>query len=422
MMEKLEKLLMPLANKLSTNRYLSAIRDGFVAIMPLMIVGSFFILINNVLIGANGLTNKLFGLPFTGLTELGGAIVPATMSIMGMLLTFTTAKSLCEHYKEDTTIIPVIAVVALFVLMPVTTDANLGIEYINTQYTGAAAMFMAFLCAIATVEVIRKLSKVDKLIIKMPDSVPPSIARSFNKLIPVTLTIVLFGIVRMLTNLGGTVLNDLVFQLLQTPFTNIVSSPLGLLVVYVVYMLLWGMGVHSAFIFNPILEPIYLASLSANAAAAQANTEMTAIMTKPFLDSVAFMGGAGNMLALVVAIFIVSKREDQRQIAKLGLVPALFNISEPIMFGLPVVMNPILILPMILTTLAGLLIGTISTLIGIMGHTYILVPWTTPPILNAFLSSGLNFGAVITTAVIFVVSVLIYMPFVALTNKKVTEE
>ena len=130
------------------------------------------------------------------------------------------------------------------------------------------------------------------------------------------------------------------------------------------------------------------------------------------------MGGAGNMLALIVAILIVSKREDYRSIAKLGVAPALFNISEPIMFGLPVVMNPILIVPMILSTMAGLLIGVIATSINFMGHTYILIPWTTPPILGSFLATGGSWGAVVTTALIFAVSVAIYAPFVIIMNKQ----
>ncbi|CAM3649634.1 PTS sugar transporter subunit IIC [Erysipelothrix urinaevulpis] len=418
MMQKLEDFFLPIADKLAQNRYLSAIRDGFVAILPVMIVGSFFVLINNVIIGENGFTNKLFNMPFTSLTEFGAVVVPATMSIMALLLTFTTAKSLSESYGDTGSVVPAIAVVSLFILMPVTFDADMGIEYINTHYTGAASMFSAFIAAIATVELVRLFSKVKAFVIKMPDTVPPSISRSFNQLIPVMFTILIFAIIRIITNKIGMPLNDLIFSVIQTPFTSIVSSGIGLTVIYFLYMLLWGLGIHTAFIFNPILEPIYLTSLAANEAAHTAGQAMTHVITKPFLDSVAFMGGAGNMLALIVAILIVSRREDYRSIAKLGFAPALFNISEPIMFGLPVVMNPILIVPMILSTMAGLLIGVISTTIGFMGHTYILIPWTTPPILGSFLSTGGSWGAVLTTSLIFVASVAIYAPFVMIMNKQ----
>lgn len=418
MFKKLEEIFLPLADRLAANRYLSAIRDGFIAILPIMIVGSFFVLINNVFIGPNGFSNKWFGIEFTKLTELGAAIVPAAMSIMALLLTFTTAKALSEHYDEDTSILPAIAVVCLVVLMPVVFDGDLGIEYINTYYTGAAGMFLSFVTAIVSVELVRFFSKFKPLIIRMPESVPSNIARSFNKLIPVLLTVLVFGVVRLITNEFGQPLHDLFFEMIQAPFTKIVSSPIGLIVIYVLYMLLWGLGIHTAFIFNPILEPIYLSSLTINEAAHTAAQPMTEILTKPFLDSVAFMGGAGNMLALIVAIFIVSKRREYKSIAQLGLVPSLFNISEPIMFGIPVVMNPLLIIPMILTTLAGLGIGVLATSVGFMGHTYILVPWTTPPIINAFLSTGGDIGAVITTLIIFAVSVAIYAPFVMVLNKQ----
>ena len=183
-------------------------------------------------------------------------------------------------------------------------------------------------------------------------------------------------------------------------------------------MLLWGLGIHSGFIISsPILEPIYLVNLTQNANLIAKHQAAVNVLTKPFSDSTMFMGGAGNMLALIIAIFIVSKRPDYKKIAKLGFVPSIFNISEPIMFGLPVVMNPILIIPMILSTLVGLGVGYLATITGIMGYTYILVPWTTPPLINAFLSTGGNFGALIVAAVILVLSVIIYMPFVQVMNR-----
>lgn len=421
MMEKIERVFLPIANKLSANKYLAAIRDGFIAILSIMIAGSFFILINNVIIGPNGITNKLFGNPLTGLAQLGNAIIPATMSIMAILLTFTTAKALCEHYKEDTSIIPAISVVVLFILMPIKFDSSLNIEYINTFYTGASAMFIAFIAAITTVEIIRVLSKIDAITIKMPDSVPPSISRSFNKLIPIIITLLIFGLIRMITNSFELPMNDLIIKLIQTPFTNIVTSKVGLLIIYLLYMIIWGLGIHSAFIFGPILEPIYLTSLTQNMDALKAGQAMQAIITKPFIDSVAFMGGAGNMIALVIAIFIVSRRKEFRTIAKIGLTPALFNISEPLMFGLPVVMNPILIIPMVLSTFAGLIIGYVATAIGFMQHTYILIPWTTPPILSAFFSTGGDLKAAFVSLIIIGVSVIIYIPFVAVTNKQKME-
>ena len=365
--------------------------------------------------------HKWFGLPCSEFAQLGSVIGSASMSVMAILLTFTTAKALAKNYKMDTSITGAMAVVSFLCLTPFVADATIG-EYVTTYYLGAAGMFTAFLSALLSVEVLRFLMSFKALIIKMPESVPTGIARSFNSIIPVALTVIIFAIVRIVTDAMGAPLNDLIFTWIQTPFTAIVSSPIGLIIIYILYMLLWGFGIHSAYIFNPILEPIYLASLALNVNAINAGEAATQIITKPFLDSVAFMGGAGNMLALVIAIFLVSKRNDYKVIGKLGLVPALFNISEPLMFGLPVVMNPILIIPMIGATLAGLGIGALATQIGIMAHTYVLIPWTTPPVISAFLATGGDIMSGVVGLVILIVSVLIYIPFVKVMNKERAEQ
>ncbi|MFV0392817.1 MAG: PTS sugar transporter subunit IIC [Coprobacillaceae bacterium] len=421
-MQTIERLLLPIAEKLSTNRYLKAIRDGFISIMPIVISGSLFTLINSVFLGDGKYFDQWFGLPLNSIVSVGSTITSAAMSMMALLLVFNTAKVLAKEYKMDTSIVASVAVVCFLILTPFVFDGDMGIEYINTYYTGAAGMFTAFISGIVTVELMNFLMKFKALIIKMPDSVPTGIARSFNSIIPVLLTIIVFGILRAVTDGLGAPLNDLIFTWIQTPFTNIVSSPVGLFIIYLLYMLLWGLGIHSAYIFNPILEPIYLASLTLNADAILSGSSATQVITKPFLDSVAFMGGAGNMLALVIAIFIVSKREDYKSIGKLGLVPGLFNISEPVMFGLPVVMNPILIIPMVITTLMGIGIGVLATQIGIMAHTYVVIPWTTPPVLSAFLATGGDIMSAIVALVIFVVSILIYIPFVRVMNAQTNEQ
>lgn len=421
MMEKLSNLLLPIAEKLSKNRYLSAIRDGFIAIMPLVITSSLFTLINCVFVGEGNYLDKWFGTPCSGFAQIGNVIGSASMSVMAILLVFTTSKALAREYKINTSIAGSTAVVCFLCLTPFVADGTIG-EYLTTYYLGAAGMFTAFISALLSVEVMRFFLGFKKLIIKMPDSVPIGIAKSFNSIIPVALTVIIFALLRIGTDAIGAPLNDLIFKWIQTPFSAIVSSPIGLIIIYILYMLLWGFGIHSAYIFNPILEPIYLASLASNVAAINAGQAATEVITKPFLDSVAFMGGAGNMLALVIAIFLVSKRSDYKVIAKLGFIPAIFNISEPLMFGLPVVMNPILIIPMIGATLAGLGIGVLATQIGLMANTYVLIPWTTPPVINSFLATGGDFMSAVVGLVILVVSIFIYIPFVKVMNKERAEK
>ena len=419
-MEKISNVLLPVASKMSSNKYLSAIRNGFMSIMPLIIVASLFTLINSVFLGEGHDLDQWFHTPFTDALALGTVINQAIMSVIAILLAFTVAKSLAEEYDmvpSSTSIVGAMAVACFLCLTPFTTDEKTG-EYITTSYLSAAGMFTAFITAILAVKVYQFLSSFKALIIKMPDSVPEGVARSFNSLIPVALTIIIFGLVRMITNAAGAPMNDLITQFIQIPVTALVTSPIGLAIVYLLYMLLWGFGVHSAFIVAPILEPIYLANLTANAAVIQGGSGTLSIITKPFIDTMAFQGGAANMLALIIAIFLVSRRQDYKTIARIGFVPSLFNISEPLMFGLPVVMNPILIIPMIISTLVSIGIGVVATLIGFMPYTYMLIPWTTTPVLGAFLATGGSLTAALTALICLVVSVVIYAPFVVVMNKE----
>ncbi len=417
LMDKLSQKMLPFAEALSKNRYLGAIRDAFVTIMPIIIGCSLCTLLNCVFLGKGNYFDQWFGFQGNEIVSMLGSISSAGMNIMTLLVVFLIARNLSKSYELDADTISVTAVVAFLTITVFGNDAKAG-EYIRTYYLGAAGLFTGFLASILTVEIMRKLMSIKALVIKMPDSVPTGIARSFNGMIPVILTMFIFGLVRLLTNALGYPLNDLIFNFLQQPLAAIVTSPIGLVVIYIFYMLLWGFGIHSAYIIGqPILEPIYLANLTTNVALVSKHATATNVLTKPFTDSFMFMGGAGNMIALVLAILIVSKRKDYRQIAKLGFVPSLFNISEPIMFGLPVVMNPILIIPMVLVTLVGLGVGYIATITGFMGYTYVMTPWTTPPLIGAFLSTGGSIGALITAAVVLILSVLIYMPFVKAMDK-----
>lgn len=417
LMDKLSQKMLPFAEALSKNRYLGAIRDAFVTIMPIIIGCSLCTLLNCVFLGKGNYFDQWFGFQGNEIVSMLGSIGSAGMNIMTLLVVFLIARNLSRSYELDADTISVTAVVAFLTITVFGSGAKAG-EYIRTYYLGAAGLFTGFIASILTVEIMRKLMSIKALVIKMPDSVPTGIARSFNGMIPVILTMFIFGLVRLLTNALGYPLNDLIFNFLQQPLAAIVTSPIGLVVIYIFYMLLWGFGIHSAYIIGqPILEPIYLANLTANVALISKHAAATNVLTKPFTDSFMFMGGAGNMIALVLAILIVSKRKDYRQIAKLGFVPSLFNISEPIMFGLPVIMNPILIIPMVLVTLVGLGIGYIATITGFMGYTYVMTPWTTPPLIGAFLSTGGSIGALITAAVVLVLSVLIYMPFVKAMDK-----
>ena len=145
--------------------------------------------------------------------------------------------------------------------------------------------------------------------------------------------------------------------------------------------------------------------------------EPTYIVTKPFLDAFANVGGAGATFSLILALLISSKREDEKLIAKLSFTPGLFNINEPLMFGLPVVLNPVYIIPIIIAPIITTMIAYFATAMGLINKTIVLIPWTTPPVLSAYLATGNDYRAAILSVVLIAISTLIFIPFVMISNK-----
>ncbi|MGL4383455.1 MAG: PTS transporter subunit EIIC, partial [Bacilli bacterium] len=157
--------------------------------------------------------------------------------------------------------------------------------------------------------------------------------------------------------------------------------------------------------------------LNENIIAVATGGQPTNIITKVFFDIYVFIGGSGATLGLIIAILLISRRQEYRVAAKIGLSPGLFQINEPVIFGVPIVLNPILLIPFLLTPLVLTTVAYFSTAIGFAGYTQVVIPWTTPPILSAFLATGGSIGATITALINLALSIIIYLPFVAASNR-----
>ena len=182
----------------------------------------------------------------------------------------------------------------------------------------------------------------------------------------------------------------------------------------------WSIGIHGNQIIKPVRDPLLNAAILANTdMVAQGIQDISKlnIINMSFWDTYMSLGGSGCTLGLVIAILLLSKREDYRAIAKLETAPAIFEINEPMIFGLPIVLNPLLVVPFILTPLVTGTFAYFMTKIGFAGVCVYAMPWTTPPILSAWLSTGGRIGAIVTQIICIVMAVLIYAPFVLLANK-----
>ncbi|MGL5152822.1 MAG: PTS sugar transporter subunit IIC [Clostridium sp.] len=417
--EKLAEVLGPIAAKFSSQRHLGAIRDGFIAVMPLVIIASFYVLINNVVLdSSNGILKGLGNLD--QYKEIGLSVYYGTLGFLSIFVAFGVAFKLGEHYNMDAIGTGFVGVAATLALVPtVVTSGDVTIGGVFSElYTSPTGLFVAIMTALIATEFLRVTQKVEALKIKMPDVVPPAVAKSFNLLIPAFIVLTTFAIVSFLSvEFIGMNIYEIITKVIQVPVQAAFQGLPGIILVVVLQSLLWSFGLHGSFVLSPITEPTLLTSMTENMTAYQAGLEIPNIVTKPFLDVFVNVGGSGFTIGLIIAIFLFSKREDYKSIGALSAVPGAFNINEPLMFGLPVVLNPIFTIPLVLVPVVNLVIAYLATQVGLIDKTVVMVPWTTPPVISAFLATGGDFKAALLAIILIVVSVMLYMPFVIAANK-----
>lgn len=403
----LEKNFVPIAGRVGSQRHLVAVRDGFVAIMPLILVGALAVLINSFPIDAYQNTMKAI---FGGDTwkSFGGNLWTGTFAVMSLLVTVSTAYNLAKSYNADGLAAALVSFGSLAMLYS-GSEKDWAIPF---AFLGAQGLFVALFVAIIATEIFVKLAGNPKLIIKMPDGVPPAVAKSFASLIPSIVVLTVFGLFKCLTvSIGIPNIHDAIFKAIQAPIAGL-ADQLGsaMLVAFLVH-LLWFFGLHGSNILGPLLNAVYLPAINDNIAAFQAGQTVPHIVTMPFFDAFVWMGGAGCTFGLVVAIFIAGKRKSNRSVAQLSAAPVTFNINEPMMFGMPIVLNPIYLIPFILVPVLLTITTYLAISMGIVPRTIAMMPWTTPPVIGGFLVTGSVMGALLAL-INLAISIVIYIPFV----------
>ena len=284
---------------------------------------------------------------------------------------------------------------------------------ILSNYTAATGLFTGLIVAIVGMEIYNMFRKNDALKIRMPEQVPPGVARAFEVLIPTCLTAIVVGAVGLVCQLAtGAELNALIYNVIQKPLQNIIGNNLvAVCIMYVIIMLFWCVGIHGNNMVAAVKEPIFRPLLYANTAAYTAHHEIPYVMNLTMIQMFAEFGGSGVTIGLVIAILIFSKREDNRTIAGISIVPGLFNINETMTFGIPLVLNPILDIPFILAPVVTVIIGYILVSSGFCPKIVLEVPWTMPPVLFGFVATGGKPMGAVAQLIVLAVSVLVYIPF-----------
>lgn len=418
----LDRHFVPIAAKIGSQKHLVAIRDAFASTMPIVLVGAFAVLLNNVFFvpwslvsGYIGETHPFIVWSYEHIAPLFDYLSAGTLSLISLYLVFAIGYQRASGENHDTLSTAVIAA-SSFVVVGALGNAETG------NFLDAKGMFIALIVGLIASGIYMFI--VDKgWVIKLPDSVPPAVGKGFSAVIPGAFAIGFWGLVAYFFSVttGGTF-----FVWFQTTIANSLlglSQGIGsILIISFLVPFLWFFGLHGANLLEAVLNPIYgqlgLQNIELYSNGARSIADGLSVWVRGSWDAYVYLGGSGGTIGLVLAILLFTKVKQDKEIAKLSLPTGVFMINEPVLFGLPVVLNPIYFIPFVLNQpiLAG--IAYFATSIGFAGPIVNQVPWTTPPVLNAFLSTNGSWGAVIVALVNIAVGFFIYLPFVMMANKQ----
>lgn len=422
MKDKLQNVLLSISSKVETNKYLGSIKEAFTMFVPFIIVGSFGSMLNILVSGANGLAQWIPWL--SNLSPAFTAINFVTISCMSLPIAFLIGYKLAEKENLPQLESGLIGLLSYLAVCPNTISTVVEglkdpvvVNGLGAGVIGAQGLFVSMIMSMVAVKFFGLLTNIDAIKIKMPDSVPTGIARSFNILIPIFIIITAFSVGGCLFNtFTGNYLNVWIYNIIQLPLQALANTTGGILVLALVNQLFWFLGIHGGMVIEGVRGPLSAAGLAENISAVQAGGVATNILTRGFWTSFVVVGGGGITLSLLIAIFIFSKREDHKSIAKFSLIPGICGINEPVVFGLPLVLNPIFAIPFILNSVIAAFIAVVATNIGFLTCGVLDCPPGLPVFVTGFISYGIH--GIIVQAIILIVTFIIWVPFVLMSNKQ----
>lgn len=430
-MKFLEEKFVPFAAKVGSQKHLACIRDSFVVIMPLTIAGALGVLFNNFhqLFAPSGLNmpGVMEGYSnFLNASGLGAVFVglhTGTIAMMAVLLAGILTSKLTAANGGDAEAGFVVGLSAYLCGLGMIYGAEANGEAISgaviqASLLAADGLFVAMIMSLIVGTIFPKLAANPKLQIKMPDGVPPAVSRSFSSLIPAIITMVIvasiYGYVNKFT---GMTVWGVVTKFLSAPLQGLSQNVIMVIVMFFMIDLLWIFGLHGANIVGSVTTPILTPLSNANVNRFAAGEEPLNTVVGGLQSGFAFLGGSGATIGLIVAIFLFSKSQASKTIAQISIAPGLFEINEPLTFGLPIVMNMVLAIPFIL---GPIILGVITFYLmegGIIRRPCIEAPWVTPPILIGFLCTGGDIKGAIWNVIEIVLLTVLWTPFVMMNDR-----
>jgi len=388
----IQSRLVPVLSRITDNVYLSAIRAGMVAVVPLTIVGGLFMIVAHLPV--SGWDDRIA--PYRAVLEIP---VAATFGVLALVACFAIAHDLGRQQKQEAMQSALIATV-VFLLIQLEPGGTLAFDGL-----GSRGLFTAILVALISVSVQRFFTEA-RLVIRMPSSVPAVVAQSFLSIVPLAVLIVGFWIVRFVWGLDI----NAVVQTAFSPLVFALNTLPGILTYALVVTMLWSVGINGDNAVDAVVAPIFLQYLAANVEATSAGQPLPYITANGFFTTFVNVGGTGATIALALVLWR-SADAGFRKVSRMSLPTQVFQINEPIFFGLPIVLNPILMIPYILTALILTASGYLLMSMNLIGRPVVNVPWTTPPIVGHYLVSGGDWRAAVWGVVSIGLAMMVYYPF-----------
>ena len=427
-MDVLEKYLTPFSQMVANNHLLQSIKDAFILGIPFTVVGSICGLIKSQL--EYWLTQAGVSLDgFLGsLIHVLGNVGTVAMGLMGIVIVLSSSYFYAQRLKENNNkVVPLmtslLALVSYFATIPwevageSETLSGFALNYFN--YEG---MFTGLLIGLSTAWLYSKLVK-SKFTIKLPDSVPTGVLNSFLALIPISIILIIFSIVKEVVVLCGfTSLQAVIAQFIVTPLSNVGTGLPAIIIVILLMQLLWFFGLHGFSIIWGVVSSIWLPLFMEQIdtfAKTQSFDSITQVAPNTISNIYAMLGGSGSTLALIVVLLILApKKSAEKEIAKMSLVPGIFNINEPIIFGLPIVLNPMMFIPFVFIPVVNAIIAYFAVSMHFVNPMVVLNSVQEPIFFNSCVLGAFNISPVILIMILFFIDMVLYAPFAKMVIKQ----
>lgn len=413
-LDQLSDKLLPIANALGSNKYLAVLRDAFMLSFPITMFGSLIVVFNN--------------LPFfnddkkTFLYNLLGNGQMATMSIMTVFVVFGIGYYLSKSYDVEGVFGGAVSLSSFLILTPFFIEPQKGETIsgvLSLDRLGAKGMFLGMITAFVAAELYSRMSKKGWQI-KMPDTVPPAVAKSFAALIPGTLTLSIFlALHACVTYFFHVNLHDVIYKVIQAPLIGLGGSIGATLIAIFAIQIMWFFGLHGQVLVNSVMDPIWNTLNLENLEAFQAGEATPHIISKSFIETFTVgLGGSGMTLAVVLIMAFVLKKKVYKDVGRLALGAGIFNVNEPVIFGLPIVMNATILIPWIVAPIVVTAINYTVMVLGIVpAPTGVSVPWTVPLFFSGMMATNSIMGGLLQLVDVVIVG-LIWYPFLRVLDKQ----